>query len=1158
MERDFIRSAMRELALQRAKFRKGCNNQFKCNIYWAQGKDVPLGAQLQSQIAWLLVERRGVAISTFCDLIVEQHSSLNLDVPQRGRGLPTLPDLDPAMSAEDKERKKGEADKKYFDSQTYEGWLSANGKIAPDVEWADAIVTGILRAADTVLRKDLKRGRSLEKTLFDYYGPVSGTLSACADLLRDWSPPIDWTYIDARIVGDMPETSRQGLKLLRYNKQFPQLVEALGKYRSVQVTGPHYSGKHRLLRRVVTKYRSSGFALPNGATISIFALSLHQKSTSEAISAVAEFYRDALSVDKAGDSVFELLAEIRHHARQFPALFIIAGLEAIDDDEVVRALHQDLIGEMVNSIIEGHRDTRLLVSTSTPTEPPHRDRLVHQRQLAFEAVISLDGDGIEATNFEYHALRQCAEALAHAVGPTVLERFAADLGAHWRGGGDLRRTTVAAASVEALGTAVAKNLLSTRERLCLGLVALSHDGLKPKTIRAIFDAIRMSAGKDLDWAPDPVAILDSLPDAILKKPTKGAKESCYQIERAAREPLLTYWRDRAPYQFRLACWGIARAAAREARHLRARWGVEVSAGRDVQVLITLLAAADFSAAPDAATEVIPESKALPPLDTINAPLPSAGALVRFAYSKLFDRDLARSVASGASTLDDATLRLAAVFPFLNNRLPWVRAARTHFALWSEPNRNAPWVLLAPVEQLSLLTFAAAAAGRLNLRFLISGCARLAENVAAPLIENDALDIACFKLLARIQRYELDFAILLGRNPDAPLKRDSDAVRDLEVVELRILHLIDAIPEPLLKSGVGRATRRMFVARHAEVLHLKGAHVASYWRFLEAIGYGKADEEADAAMLPHGARSRRMFTRLLVELTRSRLFGPESWKPVVYRDGLAFPVLHRAEQVHPLLLRAQHVAEDSLRRLSLTSTNDLIGAKIDQARLAAVQLRYTEALSVLDQARHLVRLPSASRDVVLEYISVAGRTLADAAAFAMATGGMSTTSPRPDYEEELKALAVYLDIEMDPVLKLWKHANAVSVQLCHLASAMLLRLKGLVLIPDSGVTRYAIYAEYLDVWLTVIYSRQWIDLDDPSAIAIQVHEQLVVAGERLKTVIEAMMNNGYFLAHREVRLLVKGLKGAKVEVLLPPEFPGSFDDVMDIDANDSSEGSAEVK
>lgn len=1110
----------------KAGFEKSSRKASKVAAYWLSEPDRPLGAQYKCQIAYLLARVRGTTKTpgTFTRKVVELQDKDLISAPRRYRGVVQ--------------------GRNAYTADTYYRWLSGSNPPAPEGSELETCVDLIMRTAEEVLSKALRPNVSLHEFLNNYRGTAREAFSDALKLLQGMRDTKDWRRIESRIFGVMPAPSaaRRGLASQAFEAHYKAVRHALWLGQSVRVTGPHYCGKNELLRKLVRENNKLGFEIENGSRLSLCALSLHELSPSEAISNVASFYRSALRAHPLAESIPDLVGEIGHYAKQFPALIVISGVDAIDRDEVVRALHQDQLGEMVSRILQGHPDGRLLVSASSEERSPGRpplDANEDDRFLAFDETIDLTDSAIAATNYEYHAVRECAKALGGIERGQDNANLLAEVQHLCFDDAHLRSRAIPIETTRKLADFISEALLSEAERFCLGLVGLSHDGLKPGTLRAIVDALRVNLEPGLvDF--DPVDILERLPAVVVRKPVRGSDPgpSCYQVERALRDALLTNWRKQAPDAFRKACWGTARAAAGEARSLRLHSGLGVSAGRDVQVLLFLLASVDPSEGGEAPRESASEHVVLPALRRSEARMPAGPEIVRFAYSTLFEQDLARSAESGVQIFD-AKLRLAAVFPFLDNRWPWQTYAATDAKPtdWLAHQKRSPWRLLDLDAQLRLLAFATGAAARLGLRPIVSACAKQARLSTEENGRRVVLTDRQFAILSRIRRYELDFGILLARNPDATVRRGKTPATEpsgLAAVEARIKVLIDVIPNP--DSKAGRRELRLLSARHAEVLHLRGRHVQALrkFRMSSRVDAGdKMDGGVEAGTL--SGRSRRMYTRLLIELARGRLFDAVADEAVRSEDDkLILPIFDRiAERPWPLD-KAERIVEESLRSLSRGTLNDWIGTKIDHARLAAVQLNYACALELLDEARNLVGASGASRDVLLEYLSIRGRTLADAAAFAMGAGAKWPEAPGPN-EGELNKLAGWLRLDLETRKKPRLRANAISEALSARALETLAILKSLVLLPETGETRYAIYADYLEVWMAVIRSGETVASTDAAQKAA-VRAQLVEAARNFETVLGNMARTGYLLPHREARLLIEAFRGAAIEVKIPDGFP----------------------
>lgn len=1129
MDHDFVESAIRAFDKRKETFEKSSKNLEKNAAFWASAPGVLLGAQYKCQIAYHLVEAsRGIDLMTFCETVVGHHERLIPDeIPRKTRGLNSATD----------------DSKSYFTADTYYGWLKATGKTSPADPFVEKTVECVLYTADTYLQSGhLKPDKSIRAILNGFRGDVRAALNACVKQLYYVPGSIDFRYIPSRVHRVSSPGPQRSFRHKNAQTAFRGVCEALRNRRSVQVVGPHYSGKHSLLRRVVERYKDDGFETASGAKLSLCVLSLYEIHSINAVEYIADFYRSAFGMERIGESETDLLSEISHFSRQLPALIVIAGLEIVDSDEVVRALHQDLIGEVISRVLQGHPETRLLVSTSTEEVGNEYGKSPHPT-LVFDKRVSVGDSKIEPLNYEYRSLLQCAIALAERRGKTA-DQAIGELGDLWRSDRALEIEAIRPSLRHRLAKRICESVLTNMQRSALALVALSNDGLKPSTLTAVVRALRGIPKLDCDWAFDPISVLASLPIEVVRDPCLGVSnldtESCYQVERALRTTLLETWRRSAGKDFRAASWAMARAAASEARRLRVEGGIQASLGRDVQVLSALLGSVDVRNI-SSSGEFPSENVILPPLDEPALLMPSSRATIEFSYQKLLVEELLAGATIGIPIFSDARLQLAATRCFFDITAPWsTRITDEDVAESLSGDHVAPIDALPLAAKLNVLLFVTSAVSRLSFARSIRNCARLARNWA----DSEVLDDRSVELFGRIQRYELDFAILIGWSAES----DSDSATGGSEETGPSLARVEALACRLMSDLTRRASERAlhgkgvsvavfeserchYQARMGEILYLGGKHREAYWQFLEANGGPKSQSSPSSPCLLRG-RSRRMFTRLVVEMARSKLYDPILCRPIRYRDGLELPMLQRVMPPPARLQHAERLIAESMRGLARGSTNDAIGVKIDRARLMALQLRYAEALKVLAFARPLIRDNSASRDIVLEYLSVVARTTTDAAAFAMAMAGMKQSEERRPYEPDLAELSSYLGLEPAGQNLDWRHAVAISNELCVRGENSLSILRSMVLLPDNQRTRYCIYADYLEVWLRVVRSRQTIDIENDDEVAFQVYEQLTEAGYKFEEVLEAMVSSGYLLQLRQAMHLREGLMSAGVIAKLP--------------------------
>ncbi len=488
-----------------------------------------------------------------------------------------------------------------YSEQNYRDWISAKSSPVPKGEGLRTLTTCVLQAADGLLYHHLKDGRTLEALLDpNFKGTAASALEQSLSLLNDPPGDGDWSHIKSKRHGIVP-SGRPLAWSAELKAHYGQAVEMLRRNPSVEVFGPHYSGKHSLLRRVYDDYEGGGFLTAGGARIPIFAASLHELPAAEVIGRLARFYREALHLPPGVDGLPGWLDEISHFSRRLPVLIILAGLDVIDGDEVVRALNQDLLGEIVTRIMAGHPQTRLLASrlTDAPLRKSDRRRstgipALDRQAMQFHQRIPLESRDKQPLRYEFDALRLAMDSLT--AGRRPLSRDAHLLGARWRDGSGGHLDEITATHVDQLAEHIVSVLLDPDEVSCLALIALAQDRPTLTRVRAIVSALGRAEGDEAVWRFDPGAILERMPREIVSRSASGDEgaEGRFSVERAFRDRLLNLWSRQHPARFRMACWGLARATAGEAADLRVRSGVHVATARDVQTLVYLLASADVA------------------------------------------------------------------------------------------------------------------------------------------------------------------------------------------------------------------------------------------------------------------------------------------------------------------------------------------------------------------------------------------------------------------------------------------------------------------------------------------------------------------------------------------------------------------------------------
>ena len=1167
---------MRLRGIERENFRKAAGHRDSTmreanqKEFWSSHERMELGLKNKCHIAYAVADFcRPVSRSKFGKLAVSQHDT---------------PIAEPKTE-------KGNS----FQSTTYASFLSGEIRVVPQGYDRQLCMEAILKAADAYLRPKnephyLKQGASLFSKLVDFEGTREEAIGACLDLISP-DAPIDFSRgVEAAVLGDLHAESVT-LPLWVPRERYSEFESAMLTHRTIEITGPDYAGKKSLIRKFISKYRSRGFETSGGSRLPICALSLHNVTPNEAIEHIANFYHRVCGTSHSGNGIRDLLAEIDTLVKEIPAVILMADVDALDGDEIVRALNQDFIGDLIIRLRHGHPETRIVISSSSHA----LDALISQsdyqsRRLQFDRTIAVSNAKLGPWAYHHAALKRAAAALAgendaigaahHEVGEETCEQDVRDL-----------------------ATAICASTLDEAELRCLALVGMSQDGLEEHTLERICNAL--ATDKASVWNMDIRRILDGLPEQIVRKPIRKNRAArrrdarrladggtyranridkralgfagSYHLERSIRPYLIRHWASTRPDEFRQGCWGIARAANEVAYRLRLHAGPEVSAGRDVQVLLFLLASIDVLTCQNPDTPIGKEHAIVPPLSDDKTPMPDAGKALAFAFTNLFEDDFCETTGRSNGVLTDARLRLAVAHAFIDNSRTWQPYRSRRHENWILAEDRSPLLKLPLSHQLSLLEFATSAAARMSSNAVISNCVHMAESLTRWSDEGgapDELELSVLKQLSRIQRTELEFGILLGQNPenlDGVIGSSSDetSMLDMTIVATRVDELMGRLPGAeedakqrldTRNSAIDRL-RMELAARKAEILHLQGKGAEARELFLNCLGLA-ADSTDPTGARNVGGRNRRMYVKLLIDLERSHAMTSgltiegfnqapgalPGFPAVVFNTMLPVPLIPIQLASSNYLDEAESLLREAGRRASLGTVNDWIGAKIDRIRLDTFRHDYSSALHLLDHALTLVTRPGVNRDVTLELLSVETRTLVDAAAFALAMSvyNFASSELKRRSNEEIRSLANRFDIDAEN-LEFWQTCTEISAKLCQQAKWKLDRLRSYGSIRSTplqaqaadqaaneqtvGVpTRFSIYADYLDVWLNVLQSRQYFPDGSPEHEAPDVRRHLETAGEKLGNVIERMIASNYLLLVEEATRLADclAMEGIRVE------------------------------
>ncbi|MCJ2068514.1 hypothetical protein MKK75_06800 [Methylobacterium sp. J-030] len=141
------------------------------------------------------------------------------------------------------------------------------------------------------------------------------------------------------------------------------------------VRGTTHSGKKVVLRHLIKHCEPKrSLLLKNGVSIPILALALDEHDQQSFVDAVYRFfasarYREAeierRSLELDGEAKLSRIAAM---AREVPACVVLADIAMIEEDEIVRSLAGSHATELIVSLINGHRFTRVAFTTKLASD----------------------------------------------------------------------------------------------------------------------------------------------------------------------------------------------------------------------------------------------------------------------------------------------------------------------------------------------------------------------------------------------------------------------------------------------------------------------------------------------------------------------------------------------------------------------------------------------------------------------------------------------------------------------------------------------------------------------------------------------------------------------------------------------------------------------
>ena len=907
-------------------------------------------------------------------------------------------------------------------------------------------------------------------------------------------------------------------------KIYKRLIESVrsGEARTTVLTGPYFSGKKSVIRQLIAEGLNKKQQLQIGRhRLPTLAISLADVMPWQFLERVFEFYQQANEGFERPTTSSGIVESIRWMSDRTPAFVILTDVDPIDENAIVRALGQDQVGEVLLAILDGDERSRVVL-TATSDNPFGLPR----RRIAGRA------ERVKVIELKESARDSQARHLTR-VSKLLLERADLDEGIK-ETLGDLIEGNFKRGRPDPIFDLIFHKILDDETRLLAGVIASSVDGLENVTLEAIADEMKQSCDAPEVQSLDVYKTLRKLEGLVLQRsissdPRRGSKRMSmvlFRIQKDCNRDMLARWVMHRPALARMAFWMIAREAAAQSRAMRTR-AIDLetidSLGRDIQALTTLLASIDpkeatYDGAADVSHSKASEWTILPPLG-VKATKPAAELAYRYAYEVLYKDDLEGSGQRLLARHDDARMRLGAIMPFFSPDKPWETiddwklGPVEHFVV-----RRG----LTPEETVEMLESTAIAAVRARKYDLVQGAARLARELFlnSPKIEN-------IVSVQRILRAEADANILVGG--DTKRSKDRGGMHAVLVSLDETLENFASVEGEAPERTVARGK---LLARRAEVLHLAGNvdKAEECFRNVETLElkireFPKYRFKSSPILAGRGVRS---YLRLAIDLAKR-----EGWKKertfAQYPD-IAIPFAKPVVFTDQWLLKARELEALNARRLSRGRSADWIGARIDASRLAMAQHEYAAALQHLDDALKFRFTPGSSIETLLELLAVRARTLVDGAAMAMAWYDMGNREYLSSYQLEIEKLCNYVDepieLRKDDDQSPENQTNrrydtrALSRALNVRAREALNALKRFLEPSESPDYPYLTFANYLEVWLEIIETRQ----TNLKRTASHLSESLRLSRQKLQNVISVMKSTGYCMHLHEAELLLKGLGG----------------------------------
>ncbi len=957
--------------------------------------------------------------------------------------------------------------------------------------------------------------------------------------------------------------------------------------RVVILKGAPLSGRTVTCRFVLDHLKENDhgeLTLTDGSALPIVAVSVSDLEPSKFLDQVLKFYTQALGVDHSvvnatiqipdDASKLEQLAVL---AKQFPVFFVLAGFQQLGSNPIVGAIKPNLVAGVFDVVLRATPITRVLVTADTDSDI--EGSTIYRGANAVPVIVNPMPEGLSTSRLLSAAYRDQSVvktiqswdlptsgltlAMSYTVGQRLHQAMKSCAGLpetepslqqifiSWRHATATNQpyellNLLWRSSLRAAGKQ--QSLLADAEKLLLGMIAASHDGLQFSTLFRVLCAVQSHT--DLTWDQGSKVIHlakqlsnhDALRDVFARlqgivsvrdspkldsegRCIPGETEPHYTLFDWPRRAILALWFDTNPNDARNVLWFIAREAYQRSGVLANDGDLGLtleSAGRAVHALNALLGSIDFTDGNGSgATPLRPQSMAqhLPSLID-KATKPSSAAAFDFAWRELYQRRLGAGLVFFPSLLADSEARIATLTAFLRVGTPW--ATPLENPIDDRLIAYAPQIaLLGPVAFSELLTELSRAALKLCRLEMVCACKSLGEQLYS---QCDAAHLPRHVLVPLMVTH-IEASILSGRllntrtlqqgRPPAPSLSHHDVPtrsrHDLRNIREHIDRTIaDYVPPPKRKSDQEsaelRRARALLISRKGELFTLMGDVKRACREFEAAANIEEALSRGagDNRLL---GRSTRRRARALIRRARksvwrksetllclsfcdapraSRLRVPH---PGVVTDGSVFL------QVNTLIERNEKFARDAR---GPGNAAEVVGVNILKACLSWLKNDNLEAMKILEKAAEHTSSPAMGVELYLDLWGMRAQVMLDAA-LSLIVDQDQGTWPR---EGRLIARAFAKVLGLHEQTESWRVAKTLVDRAVETITAM--RELG-----SRGFEPTRIFSDYLSACARALCSQLLVD-------AKAVQDEMAGAALEFASVVSDMNRSGYKLFEQEAK------------------------------------------